>query len=30
VYIKIKEQFIDFNEDLLFTDISLFNEKMAD
>ena len=26
----IQEQFIDYNEDLLFTDLDLFNEKMAD
>jgi len=26
----IQEQFVDFYEDLLFTDIDLFNEKMAD
>jgi len=26
----IQEQFVDYNEDLLFTDIDLFNEKMAD
>lgn len=25
----IQEQFVDYNEDLLFTDIDLFNEKMA-
>ena len=26
----IQEQFVDFNEDLLFTDIDLFNQMMAD
>ena len=26
----IQEQFVDYNEDLLFSDINLFNEKMAD
>jgi len=26
----IQEQFVDYYEDLLFTDIDLFNEKMAD
>lgn len=26
----IQEQFIDYNEDLLFTDIDLFNQKMDD
>ena len=26
----IQEQFVDYNEDLLFTDIELFNQKMAD
>ncbi len=26
----IQEQFVDYNEDLLFTDLELFNEKMAD
>lgn len=26
----IQEQFIDYHEDLLFTDLDLFNEKMAD
>ena len=27
---SIQEQFVDYNEDLLFSDIELFNEKMAD
>lgn len=26
----IQEQFVDYNDDLLFSDINLFNEKMAD
>ena len=26
----IQEQFVDFHEDLLFTDLNLFNEKLAD
>ncbi|MDR0579526.1 MAG: integrase core domain-containing protein, partial [Campylobacteraceae bacterium] len=26
----LQEQFVDYNDDLLFTDIDLFNEKMAD